>query len=121
MDRIEIEGGVPLKGQIRIGGAKNACLAQLPATLLTGESVTLSNVPELADVVSMSELLRSLGAGVIWDRGRSEITATATEISNCCAHYDIVRKMRASFLVLGPLLVREGRGAGVASRRLRNW
>ncbi len=108
MDRIEIEGGVPLKGQIRIGGAKNACLAQLPATLLTGESVTLSNVPELADVVSMSDLLRSLGAGVIWDRDRSEIKVTASLISNFRAHYDIVRKMRASFLVLGPLLAREG-------------
>ena len=108
MDRIQIDGGIPLRGKIRIGGAKNACLALLPAALLTEGSVELSGVPDLADVASMATLLRTLGAEVRHERLRQRITVTAGRIATRRAPYDIVRKMRASFLVLGPLLAREG-------------
>ena len=108
MDRIEIEGGVALRGRVKIAGAKNACLAMLPAALLTGERVTLRGVPELADVAAMAALLRSLGAGVEESPLEGRISVDPASLSNCRAPYDIVRKMRASFLVLGPLLAREG-------------
>ena len=108
MDRIEIEGGVPLKGRVRIAGAKNACLAMLPAALLTADRVTLSGVPELADVAAMAALLRSLGAEVEEVPLERRISVSARKLTSRRAPYDIVRKMRASFLVLGPLLAREG-------------
>ena len=108
MDRIEIEGGVRLSGRVRIAGAKNACLAMLPAALLTDEPVTLLGVPELADVAAMAALLRSLGAEVEESPLEGRITIVAERLSGCRAPYDIVRKMRASFLVLGPLLARQG-------------
>ena len=108
MDRIEIEGGVSLRGRVRIAGAKNACLAMLPAALLTGEPVTLRGVPELADVAAMAALLRSLGAAVEELPLERRISVDASRLTSRRAPYDIVRKMRASFLVLGPLLAREG-------------
>ncbi len=108
MDRIEIEGGIPLKGQVRIAGAKNACLAMLPAALLTGDRVTLSGVPQLADVAAMAALLRSLGAEVEEVPLEGRVSVSAAKLTSRRAPYDIVRKMRASFLVLGPLLAREG-------------
>ena len=110
MDKIIVKGGVALKGHIPISGAKNACLTLMPAALLTDEPLTLTNAPRLADIHTMKELLSSLGCEIAsLQDGRVLALGTRT-ISNHLAHYDIVRKMRASILVLGPLLAREGRG-----------
>ena len=109
MDRIEIEGGTPLSGRIQIAGAKNACLAMLPAALLTDAELRLHNVPDLADVASMTALLEGLGAEIDRDRKNGRMAVRIGRVRNHRADYDIVRKMRASFLVLGPLLAREGR------------
>ena len=107
MDRIRIRGGKPLSGNIAVSGAKNAVLALMPAGLLAETPLTLTNVPNLADVSTMKALLRHLGASVEHDKdGRSlVIHGPATERE---APYDIVRKMRASVLVLGPLVARHG-------------
>ncbi len=108
MDRIAITGGAPLNGAIAIGGAKNACLALMPAALLTDEPLTLTNAPRLADIATMRALLESLGCEVAaLNEGRA-LAIGAERIASRLAHYDIVRKMRASILVLGPLLAREG-------------
>ena len=106
MDRIVIKGGVPLFGEISISGAKNACLALMPAALLTNETVTLTNTPLLSDIRTMKDLLFSLGCEVSGLESKRELVLAAPYISNHTAEYDIVRKMRASILVLGPLLAR---------------
>lgn len=108
MDRILIRGGTPLNGRIPISGAKNACLTLMPAALLTDQPLTLTNAPRLADIATMTELLTSLGAEVAPLQGARVLAIGAEEISNHTAHYDIVRKMRASILVLGPMLARDG-------------
>ncbi|HSV28794.1 MAG TPA: UDP-N-acetylglucosamine 1-carboxyvinyltransferase, partial [Candidatus Omnitrophota bacterium] len=114
MDRIRIIGGVPLKGSIPIGGAKNAALALMPACLLTDETLTLSNLPHLVDITTMANLLAQHGVGMALNgdvqgghTGRV-LGLTAAEIVNTTAPYDLVRRMRASVLVLGPLLARCG-------------
>jgi UDP-N-acetylglucosamine 1-carboxyvinyltransferase len=106
MDRIRIRGGARLEGAIPISGAKNAALPLMAACLLTSEKLVLANVPQLADIAFMAELLRSFGV----ETGRSDATLTlsAATIRHTTAAYDLVRKMRASFLVLGPLLARCG-------------
>lgn len=114
MDRIRIKGGARLKGEIPISGAKNAALPLMAACLLTGEKLTLTNVPWLADVSFMGELLRSFGVETSYVRGPrieegGRVTLTAANLTSTTAEYDIVRKMRASFLVLGPLVARAGR------------
>ncbi|RFU12868.1 UDP-N-acetylglucosamine 1-carboxyvinyltransferase [Rhodobacteraceae bacterium W635] len=109
MDRIIIKGGAQLGGAIPIAGAKNACLALMPATLLSEEPLTLTNAPRLSDIRTMSELLRSLGAEVTAMNDGKVIALSSHGADNHLAHYDIVRKMRASNLVLGPLLARHGR------------
>jgi len=114
MDRIRIRGGARLSGEIPISGAKNAALPLMAACLLSGEPLVLTNVPKLADVESMGALLRHLGVGAEWrpaaqlGEGGSYIL-DASALSNTTADYDIVRKMRASFLVAGPLVARAGR------------
>ena len=107
MDKLRIYGGQPLKGQIRISGAKNAALKLMAASLLTEEPLHLTNLPDLADISSMMDLLAQHGVTVT-PRGGA-VTLTAGEITNTRAPYDLVRKMRASVLVLGPLLARAGR------------
>jgi len=107
MDSIIIEGGVPLSGKVKISGAKNSCLTLMASAILTEAPLNLHNVPKLSDIATMSKLLGSLGLEVQNNDGRS-LCLKARNISNRKAHYDIVRKMRASFLVLGPLLAREG-------------
>jgi UDP-N-acetylglucosamine 1-carboxyvinyltransferase len=113
MDSIRITGGERLEGQIPISGAKNSALALLPCALLTEEKLTLANLPRLADVDSFGHLLNQLGvstavAGVRkGDVGR-RMTLQAGEIASTVAPYDMVRKMRASILVLGPMLARAG-------------
>jgi UDP-N-acetylglucosamine 1-carboxyvinyltransferase len=108
MDRIRIRGGTPLSGEIVISGAKNATLPLMAAGLLTDQRLVLSNVPRLEDITTMSLLLAQHGIGVepIGNDGR--ILSLGGAITNTEAPYDIVRKMRASFLVLGPLLARAG-------------
>jgi UDP-N-acetylglucosamine 1-carboxyvinyltransferase len=108
MHRIRIRGGQPLSGEIAIGGAKNATLPLMAAALLTDERLVLGNVPRLEDVTTLTLLLRHHGIAVqpVGNDGRTVSLGGA--ITNTEAPYDIVRKMRASFLVLGPLLARAG-------------
>ena len=107
MDRIVVTGNGALSGEIPIAGAKNACLTLMPAALLTADTVTLTNAPRLSDIKTTNELLTSLGSEVVSeDDGRVQ-KITTPEITNHVAHYDIVRKMRASILVLGPMLARD--------------
>ncbi|HEX3486813.1 MAG TPA: UDP-N-acetylglucosamine 1-carboxyvinyltransferase [Micropepsaceae bacterium] len=111
MDRIRIAGGRRLKGEIPISGAKNAALPLMAACLLSESPLTLTNVPNLADVVYMADVLRQLGVGVAWqmsgpDHVGGVIKLQAPTRPQSLATYDAVRKMRASFLVLGPLVAR---------------
>jgi UDP-N-acetylglucosamine 1-carboxyvinyltransferase len=108
MDRIIVTGGKALSGQIPIAGAKNACLALMPATLLSEEPLTLTNAPRLSDIKTMSALLASLGAEVSSLQDGKVLALSSHDISNHIADYEIVRKMRASNLVLGPMLARLG-------------
>jgi UDP-N-acetylglucosamine 1-carboxyvinyltransferase len=113
MDKIRIKGGVPLEGVIPIAGAKNAALPLMAASLLTPETLTLENVPDLADIGTMENLLGQHGVAVAVDEaggnGGHVLELSATHITSTTAPYDLVRKMRASILVLGPLLARCGR------------
>ncbi len=108
MDSIVVTGGGALNGQIPIAGAKNACLTLMPATLLSEEPLTLTNAPRLSDIKTMTALLESLGAEVSALADGSVIAMSSHEANNPVADYEIVRKMRASNLVLGPLLARHG-------------
>jgi len=108
MDSIIVRGNGPLNGQIPIAGAKNACLALMPATLLSEEPLTLTNAPRLSDIRTMTELLASLGAEVAALQDGKVLASSSHGEINPVADYDIVRKMRASNLVLGPLLARLG-------------
>jgi UDP-N-acetylglucosamine 1-carboxyvinyltransferase len=107
MDRLVIQGGVPLEGEIRISGAKNAALPLMCAALLTREPLTLSNVPHLHDVTTMVRLLAQMGVEVSLD-DRLGLALRAEHLSNPLAPYDLVKTMRASVLVLGPLVARCG-------------
>jgi len=108
MDRIVVTGNGPLSGQIPIAGAKNACLTLMPATLLSDEPLTLTNAPRLSDIRTMSTLLQSLGAEVSSLNEGRVLALSSHGLDNHTADYDIVRKMRASILVLGPMLARDG-------------
>lgn len=108
MDSILVTGNGPLSGTIPIAGAKNACLTLMPATLLTEEPLTLTNAPRLSDIKTMSSLLRSFGAEVSLLNDGLVIAISSHDLATVRADYDIVRKMRASNLVLGPLLARAG-------------
>jgi UDP-N-acetylglucosamine 1-carboxyvinyltransferase len=108
MDRIAIRGGRPLTGQINIGGAKNAALPLMAAGLLTDQVLTLSNVPKLADIATMAALLAQHGIGVDRADNEGRVLRLGGAITNSTAPYDLVRKMRASVLVLGPILARCG-------------
>ncbi len=108
MDSILVTGNGPLNGQIPIAGAKNACLTLMPATLLSEEPLTLTNAPRLSDIKTMTALLQSLGAEVSSLQDGQVIAMSSHNLTSQTADYDIVRKMRASNLVLGPLLARFG-------------
>jgi len=113
MDRIIIRGGNRLSGRLPISGAKNAALTLLPCSLLSEEPLTLTNLPRLADVDSFGHLLNELGVSTTVRRGKGDVIGremrmSAKVIASTVAPYDIVRKMRASILVLGPLLARAG-------------
>ena len=108
MDKLEIHGGIPLEGDVSISGAKNAALPILAGSLLAGGPVVLSNVPHLNDVTTTVKLLRRMGVEVT-PRDGGELEVDATRVTEHVAPYELVKTMRASILVLGPLVGRYGR------------
>ncbi|HYD64434.1 MAG TPA: UDP-N-acetylglucosamine 1-carboxyvinyltransferase, partial [Azospirillum sp.] len=113
MDKIRIRGGKPLRGSIVVGGAKNAALPLMTASLLTDGTLTLTNLPILADINTLCNLLLQHGVAIHMNGAGGEcagraVDFTAKDITNTTAPYDLVRKMRASVLVLGPLVARCG-------------
>jgi len=107
MDKLQIEGGTPLEGEVRISGAKNAALPILAGTLLASEPVAVGNVPHLQDVTTIIELLGRMGVTVTVDE-RMNVEVDASSLEKPVAPYELVKTMRASILVLGPLLARFG-------------
>src|SRR5438093_4705845 len=123
MDRLIVSGGHPLRGSIRVNGAKNSALKLMAAALLAEGQSTIENVPRILDCQTMAEVLEHLGAGVAWE-GQS-VTVDASSASGMEAPYELVQKMRASIIVLGPLLVRHGQarvampgGCNIGSRQI---
>jgi UDP-N-acetylglucosamine 1-carboxyvinyltransferase len=112
MDRFQIHGGVPLSGEVTVSGAKNAALPILCASLLTAESLELTNVPRLHDVATMQKLLGQMGSAMTahpdHEDGQSRLTLTSNAMTHLQAPYELVKTMRASVLVLGPMLARFG-------------
>lgn len=106
MDKIEIIGGIPLKGKVKISGAKNSALPIMAACLLTDKKISISNVPKLSDINSMINLLEYLNVKV--KKQKKKIDLISNKPESLVASYDLVRKMRASFLILGPLIARYG-------------
>jgi UDP-N-acetylglucosamine 1-carboxyvinyltransferase len=107
MDKLLITGGAPLKGEARISGAKNAALPELIASLLTAEPVQIGNVPHLQDITTTMELLGRMGVGLVVGE-KMTVEADASKVNSVRAPYELVKTMRASILVLGPLLARFG-------------
>ena len=105
---ITVEGGMALQGRVRIEGAKNACLPIMAAALLCREEVVLCDVPALEDVLVMCRVLEALGATVAYDAAKKELGIKARTLHSIEAPASLVHKMRASFLVAGPVLAREG-------------
>jgi UDP-N-acetylglucosamine 1-carboxyvinyltransferase len=108
LDKLQIQGGTPLEGEVRISGAKNATLPILAAALLADDPVVIGNVPHLQDVTTTIELLGQMGARVTIDE-HMRIEVDPSSVTKCFAPYDLVKTMRASILVLGPLVARFGR------------
>ncbi len=108
MDRLVIEGGIPLKGEIEISGAKNAALPIMFASLLLSEPIVLENVPALRDIFTTKKLLEVLGCKVNFEAGQSRCIIDPTGFNYTQAPYELVRTMRASILCLGPLLAKRG-------------
>ena len=104
MDKIRIQGKADLNGSINIPGSKNAALPILVASLLNKENLHIKNIPNLQDIESMIKLLEGFGVDIL--KNKNELILNASKIKNNIADYDLVRKMRASILVLGPLLAR---------------
>lgn len=107
MDKLIINGGKPLQGDVMISGAKNSALPIMAATLLATDNVTIANVPHLKDVTTMMELLGQLGAKLVVDE-KMNVQVDATHVNELVAPYELVKTMRASILVLGPMLARFG-------------
>ena len=107
MEKLKISGGAPLAGEIAISGAKNAALPILCAGLLTADTLRLTNVPQLRDVLTKQKLLQQMGVRVMTDNVH-EFEITANQVDNLVAPYELVKTMRASILVLGPMLARFG-------------
>lgn len=108
MSKYVVKQCLDFKGRVKISGSKNAVLPILAASLLANEAVTLTDVPDLRDVTIMKELLESLGANIKWDRVKETINIKVSDIVKMEAEYNLVTQMRASFLVMGPLLARTG-------------
>ncbi|MEQ1517565.1 MAG: UDP-N-acetylglucosamine 1-carboxyvinyltransferase, partial [Usitatibacteraceae bacterium] len=107
MQKLKIRGGKPLRGTVRISGAKNAALPILCAAILSSEPLTLNNVPRLNDIGTMLKLLEQMG--ITTRRDGETVVLDASKLSNPAAPYDLVKTMRASILALGPLLARCGK------------
>lgn len=107
MDAFKVIGGKPLRGEVTISGAKNAALPILMSALLSKTPIIFSNVPQLNDILTTVKLLGQLGAKTQW-LSENKLSIDASNITQCCAPYDLVKTMRASILVLGPLLARMG-------------
>jgi UDP-N-acetylglucosamine 1-carboxyvinyltransferase len=108
MDKLSIQGGVSLNGEIRIAGAKNSALPILAASLLTDETVQICNLPHLFDITTMLELLGCMGVDAVVD-GKLNVEVNSSSIRQLSAPYDLVKTMRASILVLGPMLAHFGK------------
>src|SRR5579863_6062391 len=110
MDKFVIRGGNPLVGTIRVSGAKNSALPCMAAAILTEDEVTLENIPQVRDIETERKLLASMGASVGERQGiaRDRVTISCRSLSDPVARYEIVKTMRASSLVLGPLIARTG-------------
>jgi UDP-N-acetylglucosamine 1-carboxyvinyltransferase len=107
MDKLIVNGGYPLRGEVRISGAKNAALPLLVASLLTSDPLHIGNVPHLQDITTTMELLGRMGVRLVVDE-KMAIEANASQVASVCAPYELVKTMRASILVLGPLVARFG-------------
>ena len=107
MDFLQINGGAKLNGKVKISGAKNAALPLIAMSILAGNDIKISNVPNVADIKTLAQLLRNLGASAEF-LNENSLKINTNDINSTKATYDIVRKMRASILVLGPLLARFG-------------
>jgi UDP-N-acetylglucosamine 1-carboxyvinyltransferase len=107
MDKLHVNGGVALRGEVRISGAKNAALPLLVASLLTSDPLRIGNVPHLQDITTTMELLGRIGVKLVMD-DKMVIEGDASQVTSVCAPYDLVKTMRASILVLGPLVARFG-------------
>ena len=105
MDFLQINGGAKLNGKVKISGAKNAALPLIAMSILAGNDIKISNVPNVADIKTLAQLLRNLGASAEF-LNENSLKINTNDINSTKATYDIVRKMRASILVLGPLLAR---------------
>src|SRR3989449_2835513 len=108
MDRLVVTGGRPLSGSVKVGGAKNSALKLMAAALLAEGTSVIENVPRIVDCLTMAEVLEHLGAAV--QRDGSTVTIDTTDATGVETPYELVRKMRASIVVLGPLLARYGHG-----------
>jgi len=106
MDFLQIKGGNSLSGTVEIDGAKNAALPLIATTILSKNPITISNLPQVSDIHTMIKLLKNLGSKCKLDKQNKSANIDTTSINHTIAQYDIVRKMRASILVLGPLLAR---------------
>src|SRR2546430_7214944 len=113
--RLEIEGGIPLRGTVKVSAAKNAALPALAAALLTAEPLVFSNLPDLQDVRTMIRLLQTLGATI--DRNDARASVRVARVLKDEAAYELVSTMRASVLVLGPLVARHGSARHPRPRR----
>ena len=107
MDKLKVFGKADLNGSIKIPGAKNAVLPIMACSILSNQSLHLTNVPNLVDIMTMKKLL--INFGLVFHSHKNSLSVTANNISNQVADYDLVRKMRASILVFGPLLSRFGK------------
>ena len=105
MEKLLIKGGNPLKGKISCSGAKNAALPMIASTILCDEKVTLRNLPYLQDITTMFELLGSMGAEILLDENM-DFTISSANLKDIEARYELVKTMRASILVLGPLIAK---------------
>lgn len=122
MDKFLIEGGRRLEGRVQISGAKNAALPAMAAALLTAQRVVLNNVPRVRDIATLRSLLEELGvdSSITHEEHGNRIEIEARQLLNPVAPYELVKQMRASVLVLGPLVARFGQARVSLPRRVRH-
>ena len=120
MDKLLIRGGSSLNGEIYASGAKNSALPILASSLLADSPMTVSNLPHLNDVTTMLELLGSMGSEILLDE-KMDFTISSSNLKDIEARYELVKTMRASILVLGPLLAKYGKAKNCSSRWMCDW